>query len=410
MLTRSILLALLFPAVAHAQELPCATYPYSLGDPIGPSQLMAVFNTLRYCVNGLAFEPGPPGPVGPAGATGSPGPPGQSAGNLVSTFAISATPQQAIIPPTANGSWSSSASNATSFHSTTGDIAGNEFAQTLIQYTNQNTSNQQYEVGLVINYTNVSGSISNGLWTSASLSGAGSNWNQANDMIVNGGFTGAVAYNTELDVTNNGCDPTAAGCATSVNDLVLGGFPGINPLASGIVLYEPNPGPNNGYWAHTGIFMGGGFAVKDNTFDDQTSANVSINVQGSHAVGIQMTGTFSQFPIVGTNFSIDNTGHFNTTSDKRLKIARPGKPPGLEALRKIRVHMYSLKSNPKDIDEGFYAQELAKVYPQCVHQGKGDEPWSVDYGCTTPLLIRSVQELDARLSALEKEARLAYKR
>ena len=50
------------------------------------------------------------------------------------------------------------------------------------------------------------------------------------------------------------------------------------------------------------------------------------------------------------------------------------------------------------------AQDVAKVYPEAVHAGGDDpqlEPWMIDYGRLTPLLIRAVQELTAKVAALE---------
>lgn len=49
-------LALLYPLAAHAQALPCAAYPNTLtnGTLADANQVMANFNTIRNCVNGLA--------------------------------------------------------------------------------------------------------------------------------------------------------------------------------------------------------------------------------------------------------------------------------------------------------------------------------------------------------------------
>ncbi len=90
---------------------------------------------------------------------------------------------------------------------------------------------------------------------------------------------------------------------------------------------------------------------------------------------------------------------FATTSDKRLKYIIGASQKGLSDLMKIRTYDYSFKSDPeKKVQTGFMAQELYEIFPQSVIKPRENNepaeknPWMVDYGSITPLIIRSVQE------------------
>lgn len=308
-----------------------------------------------------------------------------------------------------NGNWFTSGPADITYHSVVGDAFNTYFTSALTQFTATQAS-PDFQSGYTVNVTQPTGSTAQvaGILISEVAKGQQSAWAQANDLVVASTWTGpnTVAYNTELDITNNAGDPLAGGSTQSINDLVLGGFPGPNPITAGLSIFEPN----SPFWAHYGIQVTGNFSAKDATFLTDNNATRDYYLQGSHAIGIDMTlATFSAFPIEGSNFNVDTNGHFNTTSDQRLKIDHPEKvESGLKALKKVKVHEFAFQNSPNKLQEGFFAQELYEVYPQCVHKGGIDpktEPWSVDYGCLTPLLVKSVQELSAEVQALKHPRR-----
>lgn len=104
--------------------------------------------------------------------------------------------------------------------------------------------------------------------------------------------------------------------------------------------------------------------------------------------------------MVGSVTSTSAATAFNTTSDRRLKEDIVESSMGLETLMTIAVHDFSFKADAeKTKHQGFIAQELHEVYPDAVTVGGKDpkmQPWAVDYGKLTPLLVKSVQELDAK--------------
>ncbi len=105
---------------------------------------------------------------------------------------------------------------------------------------------------------------------------------------------------------------------------------------------------------------------------------------------------------------------YNTTSDKRLKENIVSTHFGLADLMKIGVKDYNFKSDEtKTVQTGFLAQDLYEVYPEAVSVGgenAQENPWGVDYGKVTPLLVKAIQDqqkiieqLEARIKVLESK-------
>jgi len=91
---------------------------------------------------------------------------------------------------------------------------------------------------------------------------------------------------------------------------------------------------------------------------------------------------------------------YNTSSDIRLKKNIRETKRGLREIEKIRVIDYGLEEEI----QGLLAQEVREVYPEVVRVGGEDaekEPWQLDYGRLTPLLIRAIQQLSERVRELE---------
>ena len=94
---------------------------------------------------------------------------------------------------------------------------------------------------------------------------------------------------------------------------------------------------------------------------------------------------------------------YNTTSDVRLKENIASTTTGLSTLLDLRVRDYNFINNPDKTLQGFIAQELHSVYPDAVFVGGDDpsvDPWAVDYGRLTPLIVQSIQELNFKLEDL----------
>lgn len=100
---------------------------------------------------------------------------------------------------------------------------------------------------------------------------------------------------------------------------------------------------------------------------------------------------------------------YNTSSDHRLKEHISTTTAGLTALAQISVVDFNFISDPGRRVQGFIAQDLYKDYPEAVNVGGDDpkkNPWAVDYGRLTPLLVKSVQELDQRTKEFKTTGQL----
>jgi Chaperone of endosialidase len=102
---------------------------------------------------------------------------------------------------------------------------------------------------------------------------------------------------------------------------------------------------------------------------------------------------------------------YNTTSDERMKNSiTPSTLDALATLRKIPVSTYRFNDDKHQREHhGFIAQHLhaaiGDTVPNAVTPGNESEPWMVGYGELVPLLVKSVQELLAKVVVLEAAAK-----
>ena len=115
--------------------------------------------------------------------------------------------------------------------------------------------------------------------------------------------------------------------------------------------------------------------------------------------------------IVFSNFNNNNIGQistggsstsYNTSSDYRLKEDLQDFE-GLSMISKIPVYDFKWKVDDSR-SYGVIAHELEEVLPQAVNGEKdAEEMQSVDYSKIVPLLIKSIQELEAKIKILENK-------
>ena len=139
------------------------------------------------------------------------------------------------------------------------------------------------------------------------------------------------------------------------------------------------------------------------TFNGNTFNGITLNDSAS-AFG---TG-FQYFEISGTNIgSIIRVGStsavvYNTTSDQRLKSNIEDAISVLDKLMQVKVRQYDWTEGDLHQDYGFIAQELEPVLSGIVTKGKTEKDmWQLDYSRLTPHLVKAIQELSAKVTALE---------
>jgi hypothetical protein len=105
---------------------------------------------------------------------------------------------------------------------------------------------------------------------------------------------------------------------------------------------------------------------------------------------------------VGT-INTNGTGTtYNSASDQRLKENIVDAPGALSSVNAIKVRSFDWKADGSHVDYGYIAQELSEVAPEAVSvPANPEEMMGVDFGKLTPRIIKALQELTARLEALE---------
>jgi hypothetical protein len=190
---------------------------------------------------------------------------------------------------------------------------------------------------------------------------------------------------------NAGTEDIAA--TTAVMSISNNGNVGIGTMSPGVALDVRGSavfGDGNGGCCYTRLdinYIGAGtqYGVEFKPSADYTYPLIFLNAAGG---------------LVGSVFTNDTGTAFNTGSDRRLKENIVSSELGLDLLGKISVRDFSFVSDAKKKKvQGFIAQELYDVYPYAVTEGGENpltNPWSVDYGRLTPLIVKSVQQLDER--------------
>ena len=134
--------------------------------------------------------------------------------------------------------------------------------------------------------------------------------------------------------------------------------------------------------------------VADFTGTDHSSAQIGFQLEGS--AGIKGS-------IVSTG---NTTCSYVTSSDERLKTDIEDLTDGLTTINKLRPRKFKWISEGEDAeyDHGFVAQELYEDYKsRAVIVGREDpttDPWSVDGSKLVPMLVKALQEADAKIEAL----------
>ena len=201
-----------------------------------------------------------------------------------------------------------------------------------------------------------------------------------------------------------GVEPTISHTVTNGinlnnNNLIIAGSAfasrGFNVSGVGAMTLNPNPGAT-----------GSAVLNIDNVHATQGDWGIQLSVGAATDVGSapMVFTTADTFAQVGSITRTSGGIAFNMTSDERLKIDHGVGSKGIDDLMAIKVHDYAMKTAPGVLMEGYFAQELYQVYPDAVTVGGDDaakKPWQVDYGRITPLIVRSIQQQESRIEALE---------
>ena len=107
---------------------------------------------------------------------------------------------------------------------------------------------------------------------------------------------------------------------------------------------------------------------------------------------------------VGTHFLKWNnsTGAWTyDTSSARYKDNIQDSPYGLAEVLAMRPTTFTYKSEPSRHDVGFIAEEMVDVVPEVVARNLDGQPDAISYDRLTSVLCKAIQELNAKVEALE---------
>ena len=196
---------------------------------------------------------------------------------------------------------------------------------------------------------------------------------------------------------------------------------GTGSYGSGDLLIQPrcsSVGSNNIIFGTSGgtnttsekmrITSGGEVLISATSYSDAGN-NISLN-QGLVKIGSATTAsTVSMYftnpnGVVGSVITSGSNTQFNTSSDYRLKEDLQDFA-GLDMVSKIPVYDFKWKSD-ESRSYGVMAHELQEVLPDAVSGEKdAEEMQGVDYSKIVPLLVKSIQELTAKVDKLEQECK-----
>ena len=321
----------------------------------------------------------------------------------------------AAMSSTTSGNFNSGV-GAYSLNSNTTGSSNSSYGSSSLENNTTGSSNAAYGAGALNSNTTASNSVAVGYQAGFT------NNNNANTFLgyqagysaneVSNTFVGASAgssvssgsKNTILGRFNgneNGLD-----IRTSSNNIVLSDGDG-NPrvwIDANSILRLPADAANENATSGEGVTMSGsaGYIISTRT---SGSANVYLNKAGT-------TGEMIRFLTNGGDVgSIDITGSstsYNTSSDYRLKENVVELTGATERLKQLNPSRFNFIADPDTTVDGFIAHEVQAIVPEAITGTKDEvdadgnpEYQGIDQSKLVPLLVATIKELEARITALE---------
>lgn len=170
---------------------------------------------------------------------------------------------------------------------------------------------------------------------------------------------------------------------------------------------------NSGFKANDGNSTSAGFRF----YNDN---NTGMNLLGADNLGfitggttaLQIDASGNTLPGADNSFALGSSSLKFTevyatngtiqTSDSTMKTNIEPLTAGLEEVMLLKPVNYQWKANPTDLKIGFIAQEVEAVVPEVVTKSE-DGIYGMNYPELIPVLVNAIQELEARVRALEDE-------
>ncbi len=173
-------------------------------------------------------------------------------------------------------------------------------------------------------------------------------------------------------------------------------------------------------WQDTGVVINGNLVVKGAILTSLADeVDLKVRGYGSAAVigsndhnkelkRVKADGVRAYYEKNGNFRSYNgiNVSHDDNWSDRRLKYVGKESTAGLDKIRQLKVFNYTFKKDKtKTPHVGVMAQDLQKIFPDAVKKGV-DGFLTIRMEDMFYAVINAVKELDARVTALEKENKI----
>jgi hypothetical protein len=274
------------------------------------------------------------------------------------------------------------------------------------------------------------------------MSDAGTIATTAGDITLNSGG-GGVVVNPTVSTTSGITQFQVRGDITTTDGTsnqryigAGGGFGGSVVINSGnthgkvatVELYEPNITETSGSVTVASTLYIGDAPTEANSsginfnsyaiFVDSGMSRFESHVAGTQTLDIHNTGN------AGSNYLVmfaddgaqvgsivhddGGTTTYNTSSDYRLKENAVTLSGAVTRVKNLKPYRFNFITSPSTTKDGFFAHEVQTVVPEAVsgtkdavHADNSIFPQGMDNSKLVPLLTAAIQELDARVAALE---------
>tara|TARA_R100001440_G_scaffold29336_1_gene47021 strand:+ start:177 stop:848 length:672 start_codon:yes stop_codon:yes gene_type:complete len=138
------------------------------------------------------------------------------------------------------------------------------------------------------------------------------------------------------------------------------------------------------------------------TFDASTGSGIIINDTNSSSSSLNIQFFKRNSSEVGKIVTTNSSTSYSTSSDYRLKENVTYTFDATTRLKQLKPARFNFKVDADKTVDGFIAHEVSSIVPEAISGEKdGEEMQSIDQSKLVPLLVKTIQELEARITALE---------